>query len=256
VLDLTRVLAGPVCGRILALHGADVLNVSAAHLPAIEPAVIDTGRGKRSAFVDLRTQDGRETLARLIRDADIFVQTYRPGALAMQGFSPEEVVDICPGIIYVSLSAYGHTGPWATRRGFDSIVQTATGMTRDEAESAGVDYPLPLPCQALDHGSGCLLALGALAALLRRASEGGSWHVQASLAHTSQWLRSLGRVDGGFACGDPEVDDIVDFLEQVPSGWGRLRAVRHAAWMSETPPEAPLPSVPLGTHMPSWEKGI
>jgi crotonobetainyl-CoA:carnitine CoA-transferase CaiB-like acyl-CoA transferase len=254
VLDLTRVIAGPVCGRILALHGADVLNVSAAHLPSIEPAVVDTGRGKRSAFVDLRAQDGRETLVRLLRDADIFLQSYRPGALAMQGFGSDEVADIHPGVICVSLSAYGHSGPWVTRRGFDSIVQTATGVNQAEAQSAGVDYPLPLPCQALDHGSGCLLALGALAALLRRATEGGSWHVQVSLAQTSHWLRGLGRIDEGLACADPELDDVTDLLEDVPSGWGPLRVVRHATQMSETPPEALLPSVPLGTHMPSWEK--
>ncbi len=254
VLDLTRVIAGPVCGRTLALHGADVLNVSAAHLPSIEPAVIDTGRGKRSTVIDLREQDGRQTLTRLLRDADIFLQSYRPGALAGRGFGPEEAAGLRPGVIYVSLSAYGHAGPWADRRGFDSIVQTATGLNAAEAQAAGVDSPLPLPCQALDHASGYLLALGALAALLRRASEGGSWHVQVSLAQTSRWLRSLGRVEDGFACADPSLDDIADLLEDVPSGWGRLRAVRHAAQMSETPPEEQWPSMPLGSHAPTWKE--
>jgi crotonobetainyl-CoA:carnitine CoA-transferase CaiB-like acyl-CoA transferase len=252
VLDLTRVIAGPVCGRILAFHGADVLNVSAAHLPSIEPAVIDTGRGKRTTFVDVRAQDGRETLARLVRDADIFLQSYRPGALAQQGFGCDLVAAIRPGVICVSLSAYGHIGPWANRRGFDSILQSATGLNQAEAQAAGLDYPLPLPCQALDHASGCLLALGALAAILRRATEGGSWHVQVSLAQTCQWLRDLGRIDDGFACADPKLEDIPDLMEEVSSGWGRLSVVRHAAHMSETPPEALLPSVPLGTHMPSW----
>jgi crotonobetainyl-CoA:carnitine CoA-transferase CaiB-like acyl-CoA transferase len=253
VLDLTRVIAGPVCGRVLALHGAEVLNVSAAHLPSIEPAVIDTGRGKHSTFIDLRAQEGRQTLTRLLDDADIFLQSYRPGALAEWGFAPEEVAARRPGVIYVSLSAYGHVGPWAQRRGFDSIVQTATGLNHAEAEAAGVDQPLPLPCQALDHASGYLLALGAQVGLLRRASEGGSWLVQVSLAQTSQWLRTLGRVENGFACADPSLDDIADLLEESRSGWGRLRAVRHAAQMSETPPAAPLPSAPLGTHMSSWE---
>ncbi len=253
VLDLTRVIAGPVCGRALALHGAEVLNVSAAHLPSIEPAVIDTGRGKRSTFIDLRAQEGRHTLTRLLDDADIFLQSYRPGALAERGFDPEAMAARRPGVIYVSLSAYGHIGPWAQRRGFDSIVQTATGLNHAEAEAAGVDQPAPLPCQALDHASGYLLALGAQVGLLRRASKGGSWLVQVSLAQTSQWLRTLGRVESGFACADPSLDDITDLLEESPSGWGRLRAVRHAAQMSETPPEAPLPSVPLGISMPSWE---
>jgi crotonobetainyl-CoA:carnitine CoA-transferase CaiB-like acyl-CoA transferase len=253
VLDLTRVIAGPVCGRTLAAHGADVLNVSAAHLPSIEPAVIDTGRGKRSTFVDLRAQEGRQTLTRLLRDTDIFLQSYRPGALAGLGFDPVEVAALHPGVIYVSLSAYGHTGPWAQRRGFDSIVQTATGLNHAEAQAAGVDHPLPLPCQALDHASGYLLALGALAGLLWRASEGGSWLVQVSLAQTSQWLRSLGRIEEGFACADPALDDVTDLLEESPSGWGRLRAVWHAAQMSETQPAWRQPSVPLGTHTPSWE---
>jgi hypothetical protein len=253
VLDLTRVIAGPVCGRALAVHGADVLNVSAAHLPSIEPAVIDTGRGKRSTFIDLRAQEGRQTLTRLLDDADVFLQSYRPGALAEWGFDPAAVAARRPGIIYVSLSAYGHVGPWAQRRGFDSIVQTATGLNHAEAEAACVDQPLPLPCQALDHASGYLLALGAQVGLLRRAAEGGSWLVQVSLAQTSQWLRMLGRVENGLACADPSLDAIADLLEENPSGWGRLRAVRHAAQMSETPPATPLPSVQLGSYLPSWE---
>jgi crotonobetainyl-CoA:carnitine CoA-transferase CaiB-like acyl-CoA transferase len=254
VLDLTRVIAGPVCGRTLAAHGADMLNVSAAHLPSVEPVVIDTGRGKRSTFIDLRAQEGRQTLARLLRDAEVFVQSYRPGALAAQGFGPDEAAAIRPGVIYTSLSAYGQTGPWARRRGFDSIVQTASGLNLAEAQVAGVEHPLPLPCQALDHASGYLMALGALAALLRRATEGGSWHVQVSLAQTSRWLRDLGRVEKGFACADPTFEDVADLLEERASGWGRLRAVRDAAEMSETPPTWRRPSVPLGSHVPSWQE--
>jgi crotonobetainyl-CoA:carnitine CoA-transferase CaiB-like acyl-CoA transferase len=254
VLDLTRVIAGPVCGRTLAAHGADVLTVSAAHLPSVEPVVIDTGRGKRSTFIDLRAQEGRQTLARLLRDADIFVQSYRPGALTAQGFGPDEAATICPGVIYVSLSAYGQTGPWARRRGFDSIVQTASGVNLAEAQAAGMDHPLPLPCQALDHASGYLMALGALAALLRRATEGGSWYVQVSLAQTSHWLRDLGRVEQGFACADPAFEDVADLLEEHASGWGRLCTVRDAAQLSETPPTWRRPSVPLGSHAPTWEE--
>lgn len=255
VLDLTRVIAGPVCGRVLAAHGAEVLALSAAHLPSMEAAVIDTGRGKRSAFVDLRTAEGSQTLRELLAGADIFVQSYRPGALAARGFGPEAVAAVRPGIVYVSLSAYGHYGPWASRRGFDSIVQAATGLNVAEAQAAGVADPKPLPCQALDHASGYLMALGALAALHRRATEGGSWHVQVSLAQTAQWLRSLGRVEAGFACPDPSVEDVDDLLEDAPSGWGTLRAVRHAARMSETPPHWELPSMPLGAHPPSWPSG-
>ena len=151
VLDLTRVIAGPVCGRTLAVHGADVLLVTAAHLPQMGTLVIDNGRGKLSSFVDLRDAAGRETLAALTRDADIFVQGFRPGAIGGHGFTPEQAARLRPGIVYVSLSAYGHEGPWATRRGFDSLVQNANGINHAEAEAAGAAQPKPLPCQAIDH---------------------------------------------------------------------------------------------------------
>jgi crotonobetainyl-CoA:carnitine CoA-transferase CaiB-like acyl-CoA transferase len=253
VLDLTRVVAGPVCGRVLSAHGADVLSISVAHLPAMEPVVIDTGRGKRSAFVDLRTAEGRQTLTQLLTAADIVVQSYRPGALAALGFGPDEVAAVRPGIVYVTLSAYSYLGPWAERRGFDSIAQTASGLNDAEALASGTDAPVPLPCQALDHASGYLLALGALGALARRATEGGSWLVRASLAQTGHWLRGLGRLEHGFACPDPTIKEVADLLEESPSGWGRLLAVRHAAQMSETPPAWSRPSVPLGTHPPRWD---
>ena len=158
VLDLTRIIAGPVCGRTLAAHGADVLLVTAPHLPAIEPLVIDTGRGKLSCRIDLRNTVGQSTLRALLRDADVFIQGYRPGALRSLGFGPEEVAQLRPGIVYVSLSAYGHAGPWADRRGFDSLVQTASGFNEAEAQAAGTDRPRPLPAQAVDHASGYLMA--------------------------------------------------------------------------------------------------
>ena len=169
MLDLTRVIAGPVCGRTLAAHGADVLLVTAAHLPAIAPLVIDTGRGKLSTAIDLRAPDGRERLAGLVREADVVVQGYRPGGIAALGFGPAEAARLRPGIVYVSLSAYGHVGPWAGRRGFDSLVQTASGFNAAEAAAAGTpDRPKPLPCQILDHASGYLMAFGAIAGLIRR----------------------------------------------------------------------------------------
>ncbi len=145
VLDLTRIIAGPVCGRTLAVHGADVLLITASHLPSIRSLVIDTGRGKLSAAVDLRADSGRETLAALLRDADIFVQGYRPGAVAGRGFSPQQAASIRPGIIYVSLSAYGQEGPWAGRRGFDSLVQNASGLNDEEACAFGAREPQAKP---------------------------------------------------------------------------------------------------------------
>jgi crotonobetainyl-CoA:carnitine CoA-transferase CaiB-like acyl-CoA transferase len=252
VLDLTRVIAGPVCGRALAVHGAAVMSVTAAHLAQIGPLVIDSGRGKLSTFIDLRAANGRETLRGLLRDADIFVQGYRPGAVKGNGFGPEEAAQARPGIVYVSLCAYGHEGPWAGRRGFDSLVQNANGMNRAEADAAGAAQPKPLPCQAIDHATGYLMAFGAMVALARRATEGGSWHVRVSLAQTGHWIRGLGRIADGLACPDPGFDDVRDRLEELDSGFGRLTTVRHAAVMSETPPRWARPSVPLGTHKPKW----
>jgi CoA-transferase family III len=131
-------------------------------------------------------------------------------------------------------------------------VQTASGFNDAEARSAGSDLPKPLPAQALDHATGYLMAFGAMTALARRAREGGSWHVRLSLARTAQWLRSLGRIENGFACPDPGEDDVTEFLEESPSGFGRLRAVRHSALLSETPARWERPAVPLGTDPPVW----
>ena len=170
--------------------------VTAPHLPQMMPLVMDNGRGKLSTFIDLREASGRETLSGLARDADIFVQGYRPGAVKHNGFGPEEVARLRPGIVYVSLCAYGHEGPWAGRRGFDLLVQNANGINHAEAEAAGSTQPKPLPCQAIDHASGYLMAFGAMTALARRATEGGSWHVRVSLAQTGHWMRGLGRIDG------------------------------------------------------------
>ena len=251
VLDLTRVIAGPVCGRTLAVHGADVLLVTAAHLPAMRPLVMDNGRGKLAAHLDLRDAGARDTLAGLLREADIFVQGYRPGAIAQYGFSPEQAARIRPGIVCVSICAYGHQGPWSGRRGFDSLVQNANGLNDAEATAFGASQPKPLPAQALDHGTGFLMAFAAMTALARRAQQGGSWHVRCSLAQTGTWFRNLGRIDG-LTGPNLEPEDVQDRLYESESGFGRLTAVRHSAVMSETPPRWERPSVPLGTHSPAW----
>ena len=251
VLDLTRIIAGPVCGRTLAAHGADVLLITASHLASLLPLVIDTGRGKLSATIDLRSTSGRDTLASLLRAADVFVQGYRPGAIASHGFSPQDAARLRPGIVYASLCAYGHGGPWAERRGFDSLVQTASGLNIAEAEAFGSERPKELPAQMLDHATGYLLAFAVMAALKRRIEQGGSWHVRLSLAQTAYWLRHLGRIDG-MKCPSPHLADVLDCLVETASGFGLLTAVRHAASMSETPPRWSRPSVPLGTHPPAW----
>jgi len=154
--------------------------------------------------------------------------------------------------VYVSLSAYGPTGPWAGRRGFDSLVQTATGFNQAEAQAAGSSAPKALPVQILDHASGYLLALGAQAALWRQQREGGSWHVQVSLAQTGHWLRGLGRQMDGLQAPAPVLEDL---LETAPSGFGALRAVRHSAQFADTPAAWTRPSMPPGSHALDWAQG-
>jgi crotonobetainyl-CoA:carnitine CoA-transferase CaiB-like acyl-CoA transferase len=252
VLDLTRVIAGPVCGRTLAAHGAEVMRITAPHLPGLGLPDVDMGRGKLSASLDLRAGEERERLAGLLRGSHVFVQGYRPGGLAALGFSPEACAEMRPGIITVTLSAYGHEGPWAGRRGFDSLVQTASGINHAEAEAAGIDGPKELPCQALDHATGYLMAFGVMMALARKASEGGSWHVRVSLAQTGHWLTGLGRLQHGFDAPDPKPADVADLLDEMDTPLGRLTFVRHAAQLSATPARWSRPPANLGAHAPLW----
>lgn len=248
VLDLTRIIAGPVCGRALAAYGADVMLVNAPHLPNID-TIAETSRGKLSVQVNLRSEQGQETMRGLLADARVFVQGYRPGALEGLGFGAASASRLRPGLVYVTLSAYGDRGPWSARRGFDSLVQTATGFNHAEGQAAGLNAPKPLPMQILDHASGYLMAFGAQAALARQAEQGGSWHVRVSLGQTGRWLRGLGRVQGGLACAMPPLED---YLETTPSGYGDLTAVRHAARFAVTPAAWTRPSMPPGSHPPAW----
>jgi len=252
VLDLSRVIAGPVAGRTLAAHGADVLLVSGPGLPAIPWLTIDTGRGKLSTFIDLKREQGQNQMKALLADADIFSQGYRPHALAHLGFSPEDAARISPGIIYVSLSAYGHVGPWAARRGFDSLVQTSSGFNHAEGQAAGIDGPKELPAQILDHATGYLMAFGAMMAKARQSREGGSWHVRVSLAQTGKWIWGLGRVADGLKTADLKGEAIRPFSEAMPSGFGSLQAIRHAVQLSRTPAFWSRPAMPLGSHPPQW----
>jgi len=211
VLDLTHVIAGPVCGRVLAAHGADVLHVTPPRWPVLLDLVRDTDFGKSQCTTGLGDE-----LRALAAGADVFVQSFRPGSLARKGFGPEDLAARNPGIVVVSLSAYGHTGPWRERRGFDSLVQMSTGI----AAHAGLDRPRPLPAQALDHGTGWLAAHAVMTTLLRRATEGGSWHLRLSLARTAEYLHDLGRQD--------EVSEVdpTPFLTETDSDFGRLTHIR------------------------------
>ncbi|HEX2542066.1 MAG TPA: CoA transferase [Caldimonas sp.] len=248
ILELTRILAGPVTGRTLAAHGADVLLINGPHLPNID-AIAETSRGKLSAVLDLRENGDLQRMRERIREADVFLQAYRPGALAERGLGPRDLAELRPGIVYASLSAYGHEGPWACRRGFDSLVQCVTGLNVLEAQAFDEIRPRALCLQALDYGAGFLLAFGVLTALHRQWTEGGSWHVQVSLAGVAQWLSGLGRVPEPRAARWPDFDGV---LEETQSGFGRLLAVPHAARLSLSPTTWQRPSMPPGSHAAVW----
>lgn len=251
-LDLTRVLAGPTCGRTLAEHGADVMRISGPHLPFHEQLVMDTGHGKLAAHVDLRNDKGRETLRGLVTTGDIFTQGYRPGTLDSRGFSPEALAELRPGIIYVTLSAYGPDGPWGGKRGFDTLVQGATGITVEQGRDGP---PSHLPVSLLDYATGYLMAFGAMVALGRRAREGGSYHVRLSLVQTAHWLKKLGRVPASanaFDMPDPGFDDVTDLMMESDTPFGRLAHLAPLITLSETKPYWARPVVPLGTHEPVW----
>jgi crotonobetainyl-CoA:carnitine CoA-transferase CaiB-like acyl-CoA transferase len=255
VLDLTRVLAGPTCARTLAEHGADVLKIAGPHLPDSGTSEFDTGIGKLQAFLDLRTPAGVETLRGLLKEGDVFSQSFRPGTLAARGFSPEQAAALRPGIVYVTLSAWGSEGPWRDRRGFDSIVQTVSGMAY--AQGAGSEPPKPklLPVSVIDYVSGYLMAYGALVALARRAREGGSWLVRVSLARTGKWIVDRGFVED-FASIPKELgeQELKNLLVETKAPSGTIQHLRPVLQLSETRPRWERPPVALGTHPPEWPK--
>jgi hypothetical protein len=186
VLDLTRVIAGPVATRYLAALGADVLRVDPPHRPELPVHRYDGLPGKRSTLLDARTSGGLARLHELLDGADVLVHAYRPGALAAFGLDTGSLARRHPGLVVVSLSAWGCPGPWSDRRGFDSIVQAACGIAM--AESPDGDQPGRLPCQLLDHGTGYLAAAAALEGVRRQSEAGGTHTFGLSLAATAAWL--------------------------------------------------------------------
>ncbi len=251
VLDLTRVLAGPACAKCFAEHGADVMKVSRKGMPDSGMLDIDTGLGKLSTYLDLRDPGQMETLRTLIRSGDVFSQAYRPNSLAARGLSPEALAEMRPGIVYITLSAWGHVGPWRDRRGYDSVVQSANGMAyRPDGE-----LPVIMPVAAQDYISGYLMALGGMVALGRRAREGGSWMVRISLAGTGHWIRSHGLLEPsvfGDAPDELPADELQSLMTESASPLGHLSHLAPAVQMSETPARWVRPAVPLGSNRPVW----
>jgi crotonobetainyl-CoA:carnitine CoA-transferase CaiB-like acyl-CoA transferase len=252
VLDLTRVLAGPTCARSLAEHGADVLKVSAGHLPDSGLVDLDTGIGKLSARLDLRSSKEASVLRSLVTEADVFSQSYRPGALATRGFSPAALAALRPGIVCISLSAWGGAGPWRQRRGFDTIVQCASGMAQRIAREGKPRY---LPVSAIDYTTGYLMAFGATVALARRAGEGGSWLVSVSLARVGRFIVDQGLVPESEYRNAPEdlpEAELASLMAEMDSPSGRIRHLKPVLRLPDTPPYWSRPPVELGAHPAEW----
>ncbi|MET8081624.1 CoA transferase [Streptomyces sp. NPDC005303] len=250
VLDLTRVLAGPVATRTLALLGADVLRLDAPSLPELPDQHADTGFGKRSATLDLATD--RQAFEELLAAADVVVTGYRPGALDRFGLSAEALAERRPGVVVAQLSAWGAYGPWRERRGFDSLVQAATGIAVLEGSA---ERPGALPAQALDHGTGYLLAAAVLRALTEQSHEGGSRFVRLALARTAWWLMD-GVADGdAMAAGNVENDSYdgpEPWLTQTDSVLGRLRYALSPVSFEGGPADWARPPVSWGTDAARW----
>ncbi len=222
VLDLTRILAGPVAARTMAAFGADVIRIGAEDLPSHELSVALTSVGKRFAHIDLRTEPGRETLMGLAASADVVLTGFRPGSLAALGVDQTSLRSARPDLVIAELSAFGATGPWGGRRGFDSITQTASGIAHEGMRASGGDAPTPLPCQLLDYASGYLLATGIVRSLTDRLSTGSGYDVEVVLARTGRWLEALGRVDHGLEVPLPSAADVAEFQQERPSPFGLL----------------------------------
>ncbi|MEU7527625.1 CoA transferase [Saccharothrix sp. NPDC042600] len=238
VLDLTRVIAGPVATRTLGLLGADVLRVDSPGLP--EDDLWDTGFGKRSALRDLRVQG----LDDLLERADVVVTGYRPGALDRFGLGADALLQRRPGLVVAQLNAWGWSGPWAGRRGFDSLVQAGSGIAAVESDG---ERPGVLPAQALDHGTGYLVA----AAVLRALADGGGRHVRLSLAGTASWLlHDLRPAEVGGRAGH----DAGDWVETIDSPYGELRHVRPPVHYEGAPRTWAGPPTRWGDARAEWNR--
>lgn len=248
VLDLTRVIAGPVATRFLAAYGADVLRVDPpgfAEVPALLP---ETTAGKRTAALDLTTAGGRAAFEGLVATADVLVTGLRADALARLGYDDGALAALNPALIVASLDAYGWDGPWRDRRGFDSLVQMSSGIAAAGAAAAGADNPVPLPVQALDHGCGYLIAAVVGRALTRRLTESVVSRIRVSLIGTANLLWSLPRP--GEQPPMPKPSDVP--LADTHTAWGPARRVPLPGEIAGVDAEWRVEAGPLGRHQPTW----
>ena len=251
-LDLTRILAGPITGRTLAEHGADVLMVSAPHLPQVWSYVADTSHGKRSCYLDLRDESEKQTLLDLVKTADVFSQGYRPDKINQMGLGPEELADIRPGLVYVSINCYGADGPFSHRAGWEQIAQIMTGIAAEGVQSSSGYKPKTLPAAANDYITGYLGAYGTLLALARRAREGGSYHVRVSLCQTGMMIYDQGKVSALPENLNLEISDVESLCIESDSHLGRIKHLAPVLSLSETRPSWALPTPKMGSNDPRW----
>ena len=252
MLDLSRVIAGPMAGRTMAEHGATVMRIASPRLPSIPSLVIDTGFGKHAAFAELDTAEGQASLRALAAEADIVLDAYRPGALRGRGFGPDELGRLNPHGAHLSLSAFSLQGPWQGRRGYDSLVQATTGMAMEGREGS---KPALLPCQPLDYLTGYLAAFAAMFALIRRHEQGGRWQATLSLAATAHWMwrmrDALGE-DTMHPPANPDFAAVANLLETHDTASGRVTALRPALRFDGMRAVWSRLPVPLGTDPPHW----
>ncbi|MEV4418468.1 CoA transferase [Patulibacter sp. NPDC049589] len=250
VLDLTRIIAGPACGRTLAEHGAEVLQIASPRLHSVRRAAIETSPGKRVVHLDLTDPGSLAALRALVPAADVLCQNARPGALGRRGLGAEQLAELRPGIVYVSTDTYGHVGPWRLRPGFEPLAQAGVGWADEHRDAEGRPTIVPaLPC---DYATGYLAALGAMAALRRRVIEGGSWHVRTSLARTAMWFRDQeGRVDPAGAPGTPAAATAGRRI-RLDGGFGAVDQLAPAVTMSGTPPRWATPGGPPEDGPPAF----
>ena len=249
VLDLTRVLAGPAATRFLAAYGADVLRIDPPTWD--EPALVtDLTLGKRCARLDLHKQDDRAIFEELLSTADILVHGYRPDALERLGFGVETRRRLAPGLIDVCLDAYGWTGPWAARRGFDSLVQMSTGIADAGMQASGADKPKPLPVQALDHATGYLMAAAVVRGITERLKTGRGMQARLSLARTAKFLLDHATPNDTTKLATETPADLDPWPEHTT--WGEARRVRWPVAIEGCEAKWNYAASPLGSSPPKW----
>ncbi|OLF52744.1 CoA transferase [Pseudomonas chlororaphis] len=249
VLDLTRVLAGPIASRFLAGLGADVLRIDPPHWN--EPGVVpEVTLGKRCARLNLHDAADRQVFDALLGEADLLLHGYRGDALERLGYGAAERLRLAPGLIDVSLNAYGWSGPWQNRRGFDSLVQMSCGIAEAGQRWQQADKPVPLPVQALDHATGYLMAAAALQALNAQLQTGATGSARLSLARTAKLLteHSSGAAEEALR-GEDQADQGL-LVEQTP--WGPAHRLHVPLQISGTPLQWARPASELGAHRAQW----